>query len=85
MKTCTASELEVMTSAFEFTITATGTMHGFGAWFDVLFGGDPVATPLILSTSPTAPLTHWKHTLLVLNEPISVTAGDAVKGVYGMV
>ena len=84
MQTCTASELEVMTSAFVFTISTTGTMHGFGAWFDVMFGGDPIALthtpPHTLSTSPSSPLTHWKHTLLALNEPISVTAGDVVKG-----
>lgn len=72
----------------EFEIKNSATMHAFGAWFDVTFRGGPTRAaagapgdatpPVILSTSPMSPPTHWKQALFYLRNPAVVSAGDRV-------
>lgn len=50
-----------------------GTLHGVAGWFDAHFAPD-----LCLSTSPQAPLTHWRHAFFPAPRPIPVTAGTRV-------
>ncbi|CAH8595695.1 unnamed protein product [Heterobilharzia americana] len=48
-------------------------------YFDVRFD-DNADTKIEFSTSPTAPLTHWKQTLLFLDKPITVKSGEIITG-----
>ncbi|KAL5489484.1 hypothetical protein EMCRGX_G018578 [Ephydatia muelleri] len=82
-KTLTVANLELIQSNFRFEVTKSGIMHGFGSWFDVTFGSIPEGykySPVVLSTSPRYPLTHWKQALLMLNTPLHVTKGDHIEG-----
>jgi hypothetical protein len=55
------------------------TVHGFALWFDVDFYGKAS-----LSTSPTATQTHWYQTVLMLETPHELKAGEAVEGTLEM-
>lgn len=85
MKTLVESDLETAHEIVEYKIVKDATMHGFGSWFDVVFGNLPNNgpnnfEPVKLSTSPTAQVTHWKQDLFMLDEPISVHTGDLLQG-----
>ncbi|XP_022111246.1 protein arginine N-methyltransferase 2-like isoform X2 [Acanthaster planci] len=83
MKTVTGSELEEVTHQFNYTVSKAGTLHGFASWFQVDFAGYPSnnSKPCIsLNTGPDYPLTHWKHTLFMMDSPITVEQGDRIEG-----
>ncbi|CAN9497849.1 unnamed protein product [Ophioblennius macclurei] len=81
MHTLKVRDLEEMKSQFSFCVEKSGVFHGFTAWFTVHFesleaGGAPVE----LNTGPNSEPTHWKQTLFMLDQPISVYAGDSISG-----
>jgi len=43
-------------------------VHGFCVWFDCIFEPKTV----VLSTSPSAPPTHWKQTIVMLPQPLPI-------------
>ncbi|KAF0976553.1 hypothetical protein FDP41_004452 [Naegleria fowleri] len=43
-------------------------VHGFCIWFDVIF----MPKTVTLSTSPFAPATHWKQTIMMLPQPLPI-------------
>jgi len=53
-------------------------MHAFIAWFDVEFS--KCHKPVIISTAPSSPYTHWKQTVFYLEDLLSVSQGDVVSG-----
>mmetsp|Transcript_3007 Transcript_3007/g.6858 ORF Transcript_3007/g.6858 Transcript_3007/m.6858 type:complete len:372 (+) Transcript_3007:53-1168(+) len=53
-------------------------IHALVVWFDVFFDAAPDALPL--STAPGQPDTHWKQTVLYLEEPLVVFPGDILSG-----
>ncbi|XP_006763176.1 PREDICTED: protein arginine N-methyltransferase 6, partial [Myotis davidii] len=55
-------------------------MHGFAFWFQVTFPGGDAGKPLVLSTSPFHPATHWKQAVLYLNEPVQVEQDTDISG-----
>ncbi|XP_027712574.1 protein arginine N-methyltransferase 6 [Vombatus ursinus] len=55
-------------------------MHGFALWFQVTFPGGDGEKPLVLSTSPFHPETHWKQALLYLDEPLQVEQDMDISG-----
>ncbi|KAK2093053.1 Protein arginine N-methyltransferase 6 [Saguinus oedipus] len=65
-----------------FTCSCYGwaPVHGFAIWFQVTFPGGESEKPLVLSTSPFHPATHWKQALLYLNEPVQVEQDTDVSG-----
>lgn len=56
----------------------TGICHGLAFWFDVEFIGSTQS--VWLSTSPTAPLTHWYQVRCLLQDPIFVKQGETLRG-----
>uniref|UniRef100_A0A8C9CAN8 Protein arginine N-methyltransferase 2 n=1 Tax=Phocoena sinus TaxID=42100 RepID=A0A8C9CAN8_PHOSS len=77
MGTC----LLMMKGELHFDIKKAGTLHGFTAWFSVQFQNLEEDEPqLVLSTGPLHPTTHWKQVLFMMDEPVSVLAGDVVTG-----
>ena len=53
-------------------------MHALVAYFDCTFSA--CHKPVMLSTSPRAPYTHWKQTVLYLDEVLVVNAGESLEG-----
>ena len=85
MKTLIESSLETSHEVFEFEITKDATLHGFGSWFDVVFGDIPKGVAdnsdtVVLSTGPNAELTHWKQDLFMFDDPVDVLKGDVLQG-----
>ena len=54
------------------------TMHAVVTWFDCEFSR--LKNPVMLSTSPYNPYTHWKQTIFYLDKPFTCRAGDEIKG-----
>jgi len=73
-------DLEEVVQDVEFEIELDGEFSGFAFWFDVSFKGSAPENEVTLSTGPHAPLTHWKQGLLMLDEPISLSKGDNLRG-----
>lgn len=65
---------------FRFSCYGSAPMHGFAIWFQVTFPGGDSEKPLVLSTSPFHPVTHWKQALLYLNEPVHVEQDTDISG-----
>lgn len=57
-------------------------VNALGTFFEVFFTHGHV--PVVLSTSPTEPATHWKQTVFMLPEQVRVLAGTPVTGVLHM-
>lgn len=62
----------------EFNCLQTGICHGLAFWFDVEFCGS--SQQVWLSTSPTAPLTHWYQVRCLLQSPIFIRQGQILTG-----
>jgi protein arginine N-methyltransferase 1 len=75
-------ELDVKSyeTGFCFNLNETGTLNGFGLWFDVLF--NQTKPPVTLSTAPWLPPTHWAQALWILPTDIDVCQGDEVSGTF---
>ncbi|CAH2306328.1 arginine N-methyltransferase 2 isoform X1 [Pelobates cultripes] len=80
MKTVQISDLERMSNNFIFYIAKDGNIHGFTFWFSVQFHNIEDKGLVELDTGPFNPLTHWKHTLFMLDEPLHVKRGDRISG-----
>lgn len=62
----------------EFHALQSAICHGLAFWFDVEFAGS--TQQVWLSTSPTAPLTHWYQVRCLLHTPIFVRHGQMMTG-----
>ncbi|KAM5151871.1 LOW QUALITY PROTEIN: protein arginine N-methyltransferase 2 [Mantella aurantiaca] len=80
MKTLKIEDLEKMSGPFTFHVTRDGLFHGFTTWFSVQFHNIENQEHVELNTGPFNPLTHWKHTLFMLDEPIQIHKGDRIEG-----
>lgn len=78
LATVTPAELQ-FTAPLHLVMRRSGRLAGLCCWFDVLFDGGS-AHPVLLTTAPDAPATHWKQTLLYLDGDHSVAAGDVLTG-----
>eukprot|EP00112_Aurelia_sp_Birch-Aquarium-sp1_P000462 Seg1043.13 transcript_id=Seg1043.13/GoldUCD/mRNA.D3Y31 product="Protein arginine N-methyltransferase 2" protein_id=Seg1043.13/GoldUCD/D3Y31 len=80
MKTVTSRDLESIEKTLDFTVTKSGSFHGFCTWFTVEFQNliDPERPPILFNTGPDAPLTHWKHPLLLFDSETNVSIGDRI-------
>ncbi|CEL93651.1 unnamed protein product [Vitrella brassicaformis CCMP3155] len=81
MSKCSASELEAFQVESRLTVCPGGNnearkVHGFLLWFDVGFPSvSDKEQPVVLSTAPWQPQTHWKQArwvVIPLPEPMSV-------------
>lgn len=70
------------TTAFSFKATRKDFLHAFVAWFDVTFRC--CSPPVSFSTAPGRPYTHWKQTVLYLDETIVMNRGEVVSGMMAV-
>ena len=80
MKTVTSRDLENIENTLDFNVTKSGLFNGFCTWFTVEFENfmEQERPPVLFNTGPDAPLTHWKHPLLLLDSEINVCIGDRI-------
>jgi len=55
------------------------TLDAFVTYFDIGFIKD-AKKPIQFTTSPTSTETHWRQTVLILEEPIALHKGDVITG-----
>lgn len=65
---------------FHFVVNESGILNGFGLWFDVLFS--KTVPPVLLSTAPWLPPTHWGQGLWIIPGDIDVNPGNSVSGIF---
>lgn len=73
----TLEDIGNITGSFQFCCFGSSLMHGFAIWFSVLFPGE---NGIMLSTSPYGEETHWKQTILYLDEEVQVEQDTKVRG-----
>lgn len=67
---------------FELKATRKDHFHALVAWFDVVF---EACTPqIVLSTEPGKGYTHWKQTVMYLNEVIPAFPGEILDGTVSL-
>ena len=76
--TCSLMDLQNVNFDFTFQIMKVGLIHGIGVWFDAYFYGSQ--NFVVLTTSPSAPLTHWYQMRFLIKNPIAVNPGQTVVG-----
>lgn len=69
---CSLDDATKVTSSVKLKFEQNATIHGLVGWFDCYF--DSLARCVVLSTSPFADPTHWKQTIFLFREPISIEA-----------
>jgi len=62
------SDLRSFTADVSFELPAGRRLDGFASWFECEFG----EAGWLLSTSPSAPSTHWRQTAFYLRKPMEV-------------
>ncbi|XP_065216680.1 protein arginine N-methyltransferase 6 [Planococcus citri] len=67
-----------------FTVSKSNDKcQGICIWFTVTFPSSN-ENEVVLDTSPTSPLTHWKQTVLVMQEEIELEEGQAFVGMLNL-
>ncbi|KAM6274273.1 protein arginine N-methyltransferase 3 isoform 1-T1 [Porphyrio hochstetteri] len=76
--TASTSDLEFSS---DFTLTATKSMKctAVAGYFDIFFEKN-CHNKVLFSTGPQCTKTHWKQTIFLLEKPIPVEAGEALRG-----
>jgi len=75
--TCKKEDLE-FTSKFKLQAQRNDFIHGLVAYFECAF--TQVHKPIGFSTAPFARYTHWKQTILYLEDTLTICAGETVTG-----
>lgn len=75
--TCTKEELD-FSSTFKLHAQRNDYIHGLVAYFECAF--TQIHKPIGFSTSPLARYTHWKQTILYLQDTLTVCAGETISG-----
>ncbi|KAJ6635838.1 Protein arginine N-methyltransferase 3 [Pseudolycoriella hygida] len=67
------------TSEFTLNVKTTGELTSLVGYFDTFF---ELPNQVEFSTSPHTTATHWKQTVFYLEDSVTVSAGDVVKGTF---
>jgi len=79
LKTCSIGDLSY-TTPIELIASIDGIIHGVIVSFDCAM--IDTKTPIVLSTSPLAPTTHWKQTGFLFEHGVKAAKGDVFTGVF---
>ncbi|XP_076827306.1 protein arginine N-methyltransferase 6 [Brachyhypopomus gauderio] len=80
--TVTMEHLRSVHGSFRCECFGSSSVNAFCVWFAVSFAGED--KPLVLSTSPFKPETHWKQAVLYLDEAVDVMQDTKVEGRINM-
>jgi protein arginine N-methyltransferase 1 len=75
--TCKKEDLQ-FTAKFKLQAQRNDYIHGLVTYFECAF--TQVHKPIGFSTAPFARYTHWKQTILYLQESLTICAGEAITG-----
>ncbi|KAL7887737.1 hypothetical protein AOLI_G00054580 [Acnodon oligacanthus] len=84
LHTVTLEQLKRVSGSFCCRCFGSSSLNAFCVWFAVTFPGEDGSQPLVLSTSPFKPETHWKQAVLYLDEPVDVVQDTRVEGSISM-
>ncbi|KAI4902441.1 hypothetical protein NFI96_021593, partial [Prochilodus magdalenae] len=84
LRTVTLEQLKRVSGSFCCRCFGSSSVNAFCVWFTVTFPGEDSTQPLVLSTSPFKPETHWKQAVLYLDEPVDVVQDTEVAGSLSM-
>ena len=65
---------------YELKMQSKDYTHALVAWFDIEFSCTHKPKASYFSTGPNDEYTHWKQTVLYMNETLTVDIGDTIKG-----
>lgn len=66
-------------SNFKLTATEDATLDALVTYFDIGFEKD-AKKPITFTTSPAATETHWRQTVLILEQPLVLAKGNTIQG-----
>jgi protein arginine N-methyltransferase 1 len=75
--TCTKEDLD-FSCKFKLQAQRNDYIHGLVSYFECAF--TQIHKPIGFSTSPMARYTHWKQTILYLQETMTICAGEMLTG-----
>jgi len=75
--TCKKADLQFC-SKFKLQAQRNDYIHGLVAYFECAF--TQVHKPIGFSTAPFARFTHWKQTILYLDETVTICSGETLSG-----
>ncbi|KAM6977250.1 protein arginine N-methyltransferase 6 [Aplochiton taeniatus] len=78
----TPEQLKSVRGPFKCECFGSSAVNALCVWFTVTFPSED--KPLVLSTSPFKPETHWKQAVLYLDEPVDVMQDTKVCGEINM-
>lgn len=81
LRTVKREDLDFVAS-YSLKFTRKDFLHALVVWFDVTFGA--CSPPVVLSTAPGKPYTHWKQTVLYLERDIVAHQGDVLSGLLAV-
>ena len=84
LQTVRMEDLEHLHEEAFFSTTHAGTFHAFCLWFDVGFPSVEGRPPVVLSTAPDSPSTHWKQFIISMPEPMSLESGTCVEATFNL-
>jgi len=79
--TCRREDLDFL-ARYRITANRKDFLHALVVWFDVSFRA--CSPTVVMSTAPGATLTHWKQTVLYLEQPIVANQGDVISGLIAV-
>uniref|UniRef100_A0A4W6C0M5 Protein arginine N-methyltransferase 6 n=1 Tax=Lates calcarifer TaxID=8187 RepID=A0A4W6C0M5_LATCA len=80
----TAEELRSVKGQFRCESFGSAAVNALCVYFTVTFPCPDKPQPLVLSTSPFKPETHWKQAVLYLDAPVDVVQDTVVSGEVSM-
>lgn len=81
LMTVTKDDLKKLTGKFSFDCFGSDQLCGFVAWFTVRFcSTDKGKDQVELSTAPNCQPTHWKQSVMYLEDTVSVEQGSKIEG-----
>uniref|UniRef100_A0A7S0FAW1 Methyltransferase domain-containing protein n=1 Tax=Pyrodinium bahamense TaxID=73915 RepID=A0A7S0FAW1_9DINO len=81
LKSCRREDFDFLAS-YSLQVQRKDFMHALVVWFDVTFRA--CSPPVILSTAPGKPCTHWKQTVLYLQDAVVAEKGDILSGMIAV-